>query len=412
MTAPTVAVTVKLAAMTGTAYEGVTVRARLDRNDSYQSFVISDDVTGVTDAAGSVVLNLFPNNPTTGLGITGSVYHITASIPGGRRLSVTAQIPNSACNLHDVYNQDEVAGVTAAEAAQASAQASATAAAASAAEAAATAAGVADISAEVATVQASEAAAAASETAAAASASAASTSETNAAASATAASGSAGTASTQATNAAASATAASGSASTASTQATNAASSATSASTSAATATTQAGNASTSATGAATSATNASASATTATTQAGIATTQAGNAATSATGASTSATNAASSATAAAASVAAIPQNSKSANYTTVLADAGNSIYHPPADTTARTWTIDSNANVAYPVGTAITFDNDFGAGAITVAITSDTLVLVGPTGSTGSRTLASGGQATAIKVTSTRWRINGTGLT
>jgi hypothetical protein len=107
-----------------------------------------------------------------------------------------------------------------------------------------------------------------------------------------------------------------------------------------------------------------------------------------------------------------IPQNSQSANYTTVAADAGKHLYHPAADTTARTWTIDSNANVAYPIGTAITFDNDYGAGALTIAITSDTLVLVGTAGSTGSRTLASGGQATAIKVASTRWRISGTGLT
>lgn len=106
-----------------------------------------------------------------------------------------------------------------------------------------------------------------------------------------------------------------------------------------------------------------------------------------------------------------IPQNSKSAAYTTVLGDAGWHIYHPSADTTARTWTIDSNANVAYPIGTAITFVNDTSAGVITIAITSDTLVLAG-TGSTGSRALAANGIATAIKVTSTRWQINGTGLT
>lgn len=107
-----------------------------------------------------------------------------------------------------------------------------------------------------------------------------------------------------------------------------------------------------------------------------------------------------------------IPQNSKSADYTLVLTDANKHIYHPAADTTARTWTIPNNASVAFPIGTAVTFDNDFGAGAVTIAITTDTLVLVGLTGSTGSRTLASGGQATAIKVTSTLWRISGVGLT
>ena len=109
---------------------------------------------------------------------------------------------------------------------------------------------------------------------------------------------------------------------------------------------------------------------------------------------------------------ASLSQNSKSAAYTLAIGDANGSIYHPPADTTARTWTIPANASVAYPIGTTITFDNDYGAGAITIAINTDTLVLVGAAGSTGSRTLASGGQATALKVSNTRWRINGTGLT
>lgn len=107
-----------------------------------------------------------------------------------------------------------------------------------------------------------------------------------------------------------------------------------------------------------------------------------------------------------------IPINSQSTNYTLVAADSGGCIYHPTSDTTARTWTIPSNASVAYPVGTAITFDNDIGAGVITISINSDTLVWVGEAGGIGSRTLASGGQATAVKVQSTRWRISGSGLT
>lgn len=105
-----------------------------------------------------------------------------------------------------------------------------------------------------------------------------------------------------------------------------------------------------------------------------------------------------------------ITQNSKSAAYTTVLGDCMGSIYHPGADTTARTWTIDSNANVAAPIGCTITFVNDTSGGVITIAITSDTLVLAGA-GTTGSRSLAANGVATATKVTSTRWLINGTGI-
>lgn len=102
---------------------------------------------------------------------------------------------------------------------------------------------------------------------------------------------------------------------------------------------------------------------------------------------------------------------SKSTDYTFVLADANNSFLHPAADTTGRTWTIPANGAVAYPVGTVLTFVNENAAGTITIAITSDTLRLGGTT-STGSRTLAANGMATAIKITSTVWYISGVGLT
>ena len=106
-----------------------------------------------------------------------------------------------------------------------------------------------------------------------------------------------------------------------------------------------------------------------------------------------------------------IPQNSQSAAYTIVLSDSGKHILHPSADTTARTFTIPANGSVAYPVGTAITFVNQNGAGVLTIAITTDTMRLAGA-GTTGSRTLAANGVATAIKITSTEWIISGTGLT
>lgn len=102
---------------------------------------------------------------------------------------------------------------------------------------------------------------------------------------------------------------------------------------------------------------------------------------------------------------------SKSTDYTFVLADANNGFLHPAADTTGRTWTIPANSSVAYPVGTVLTFINENAAGSLTIAITSDTLRL-GGSSSTGSRTLAANGMATAIKITSTVWYISGTGLT
>jgi hypothetical protein len=106
-----------------------------------------------------------------------------------------------------------------------------------------------------------------------------------------------------------------------------------------------------------------------------------------------------------------IPQNSQDAAYTLVLADSGKHILHPSADTTARTFTIPANGDVAFPIGTAVTFINQNGAGVVTIAITTDTMRL-SPAGTTGSRTLAANGSATAIKITSTEWIISGSGLT
>jgi len=105
-----------------------------------------------------------------------------------------------------------------------------------------------------------------------------------------------------------------------------------------------------------------------------------------------------------------IPISSKSAAYTTVLADSGKVIFHPSTDANARTFTIDSNANVAYPLGTALTFIN-MTSQVVTIAITTDTMYL-SSAGTTGSRSLAQYGSATAIKMTSTTWLISGSGLT
>jgi hypothetical protein len=105
-----------------------------------------------------------------------------------------------------------------------------------------------------------------------------------------------------------------------------------------------------------------------------------------------------------------IPQNSQSAAYTLVLADAGKHIFHPSGDANARTYTIPANSSVAYPIGTAVTFIN-MTSQVVTIAITTDTMYL-SSAGTTGSRSLAQYGSATAIKMTSTTWLISGSGLT
>ena len=105
-----------------------------------------------------------------------------------------------------------------------------------------------------------------------------------------------------------------------------------------------------------------------------------------------------------------IPINSQSAAYTLVLADAGKAIFHPSTDANARTFTIPANSSVAYPVGTAISFIN-MTSNVVSIAITTDTMYL-SSAGTTGTRSLAQYGSATAIKMTSTTWLISGSGLT
>jgi len=104
-----------------------------------------------------------------------------------------------------------------------------------------------------------------------------------------------------------------------------------------------------------------------------------------------------------------IPQNAQTGNYTLTLADSGDHIYHA-VGAGAATYTIPANGSVAFPIGTAVTFIN-MSTTAISIAITTDTMYL-SSAGTTGTRTLAQYGSATAIKLTSTTWLISGSGLT
>jgi hypothetical protein len=103
-----------------------------------------------------------------------------------------------------------------------------------------------------------------------------------------------------------------------------------------------------------------------------------------------------------------LPQSATATTATLAIGDAGKHIY---VTTTGQTITIPAAASVAYPIGTTLTFIAGPSATTVTIAITSDTLRLAGGT-STGSRTLAANGMATAVKVAATTWYINGTGLT
>jgi hypothetical protein len=103
-----------------------------------------------------------------------------------------------------------------------------------------------------------------------------------------------------------------------------------------------------------------------------------------------------------------VPSNVQTADYTTVLEDNGKAIDHPVSDNNARAFTIDGS--LAYPIGACLTFTN-MAATACTIPITTDTMYLAG-VGTTGTRTLAQYGVATARKTAAGVWLISGSGLT
>lgn len=99
-----------------------------------------------------------------------------------------------------------------------------------------------------------------------------------------------------------------------------------------------------------------------------------------------------------------IPQNSQTASYTLALSDAGKHI-----SITTGGVVVPANGSIAFPVGTTIVVFNNSGS-TQNISITTDTMRLAGTT-NTGTRTLASYGLATLIKVASTTWVITGTGI-
>ena len=100
-----------------------------------------------------------------------------------------------------------------------------------------------------------------------------------------------------------------------------------------------------------------------------------------------------------------LPQNAQSTPYTLTIADQGRHIYL----TGTGNVTIPSNVSVPFPIGAAITVINATG-GNTNVGIASDTMYLAG-SGTTGTRVLNNYAMATVLKVASTTWFINGSGV-
>ena len=96
------------------------------------------------------------------------------------------------------------------------------------------------------------------------------------------------------------------------------------------------------------------------------------------------------------------PQNSKSADYTLVIDDAGKQIFHPSSDTTARTWTIPANASVAFDIGATVIIVNEKGAGELTIDITSDTMTDI--QGASGTPFIPGGNVMNLLKIGATKW--------
>jgi hypothetical protein len=103
-----------------------------------------------------------------------------------------------------------------------------------------------------------------------------------------------------------------------------------------------------------------------------------------------------------------MPQLSTATSYTLVAGDQGKHIY---ITATAQTITIPANTATSFPIGSTVALIAGPSATTVSIAITSDTMYL-GGSGTTGTRTLAAYGMATAVKVAATTWFISGLGLT
>lgn len=99
--------------------------------------------------------------------------------------------------------------------------------------------------------------------------------------------------------------------------------------------------------------------------------------------------------------------NTQNGNYTLLMTDKGKTIYKASGGA-GETITIPANASVPFQIGTWVAFDND-GGGALTIAITSDTLT--GTDAFTGSRTLGTNARALIQKIGATEWRYQATDI-
>ena len=97
------------------------------------------------------------------------------------------------------------------------------------------------------------------------------------------------------------------------------------------------------------------------------------------------------------------PQNTQSSAYTLVLSDAGKQIYS--ANSAPQTITIPTNASVAFPIGTIITFFN-MGSSTITLSTTGVSIFPIGSLTSVSNPRIASGVPMQIVKTATNAWNI------
>jgi hypothetical protein len=103
-----------------------------------------------------------------------------------------------------------------------------------------------------------------------------------------------------------------------------------------------------------------------------------------------------------------IPQIALSTNVTAALTDAGKHFYSTTAGNLSIL--IPTNANVAFPTGTAFTVVVNAAGNVLISADTGVNLYLAGNS-TAGNRVVSTYGMATVMKVSSDTWFINGTGV-
>lgn len=103
------------------------------------------------------------------------------------------------------------------------------------------------------------------------------------------------------------------------------------------------------------------------------------------------------------------PINIQDSSYTYVLADRGVTV-RKTSVTASQVYTIPSNDDVEYELGTMLGFDND-GTVSADFAIDTDTLTSRDD-GTTGTRTIGPGGGCVALKVAATNWKVSGDQMT